>query len=146
MEHRLEFSPSQLGSKFRKDLTELVAEAKRVSSMVVLVTFSHRIRAEQTPEQQLEAAASALYYMPFMSPAGLVDSFARYNEIITEVARETGVLLIDGEELIPGDGEHFNDTVHFKDAGSRTMARRVSGALLRFPAFQELIAAKRNNS
>jgi lysophospholipase L1-like esterase len=146
MKQRLEFSPSQLGSQFEADLKELVTEAKKVSSMVALVTFSHRIRAGQTPEQQLEAAGSALYYMPFMSPPALIDSFARYNEIITEVARETGVLLIDGEELIPGDGEHFNDTVHFKDAGSRAMARRVSEALLRLPALQELLAAKRSNS
>jgi lysophospholipase L1-like esterase len=145
MEHRLEFVPSQLGSQFDKDLKDLVTEAKSVSRMVALVTFSHRIRAGQTPEQQLEAAGSALYYMPFMSPPALIDSFARYNEIITEVARQTGVLVIDGEELIPGDNEHFNDTVHFKDAGSRAMARRVSDALLQLPAFQELVAAKRND-
>jgi lysophospholipase L1-like esterase len=145
MEQRLEFSPSQLGSQFHEDLKELVTESRKVTSMVALVTFSHRIRTGQTPEQQLEAASSALYYMPFMSPPGLLDSFARYNEIIGEVARETGVLLIDGETLIPGDGDHFNDTVHFRDAGSRAMARRVSEALLQFPAFQELVAAKRNS-
>ena len=140
---RLEFSPSELGSQFRNELTQLVTEAKQVSTVVALVTFSHQIRPGQPPGKQLEAAGSALYYMPFMSPSGLLDAFVRYNQIITEVARETGVLLIEGESLIPGDSEHFNDTVHFRDAGSRVMARRVSDALLQFPGFQDLVVAKR---
>jgi hypothetical protein len=143
MQKRLDFSPSQLGAQFREDLTALVEEAKRVSPVVGLATFSHQIRAGQSPEKQLEAAGSALYYMPFMSPAGLLESFARYNQIITQVARDTGVLLIDGELDVPGDTEHFNDTVHFKDAGSRIMARRVSESLLQSSAFKQLVAAKR---
>jgi hypothetical protein len=36
--------------------------------------------------------------------------------------------LIEDEDAIAGDSEHFNDTVHFKDAGSERMAERVSQA------------------
>ncbi|MEA2078697.1 MAG: SGNH/GDSL hydrolase family protein [Pseudomonadota bacterium] len=137
---RLEFTPSKLGAQFRKELTQLVIEAKKVSKVVALATFSHQIRPEQTPEKQLIAAGSALYYMPFMTPQGLMASFTRYNQIIAEVASETGAVLIGGEAIIPGDSEHFNDTVHFKDAGSRIMAQRVRGALLNTPEFQTLPA------
>lgn len=138
---RLDFVPSELGSHFRKQLTQLVIEAKEVSGLVALVTFSHQIRPEQTAEQQLKAAASALYYMPFMEPQGLIDAFRQYNQIIAEVASETGALLIDGDAIIPGNSEYFNDTVHFKDAGSRVMARRVSQALLNDPEFRLLAVA-----
>lgn len=141
---RLEFSPSNLGTHFRKHLTQLVNEAKEVSEVVALATFSHQIRPEQTPQQQLAAAASALYYMPFMEPQGLMEAFRRYNQIIAEVASETGAVLIRGEEIIPGDGEHFNDTVHFKDAGSRIMAQRVAEALLNIPGFRTLADGKRS--
>ena len=140
---RLEFSPSNLGAHFREHLTQLVREAKKVSEVVALATFSHQIRPEQTPEQQLTAASSALYYMPFMEPHGLMEAFSRYNQIIAEVASETGAVLIGGEALIPGDSEHFNDTVHFKNAGSRLMAQRVSEALLNIPGFQSLADEKR---
>jgi len=139
---RLEFSPSQLGAHFRKHLIQLVTEAKDVSAVVALVTFSHQIRPEQTAEQQLLAASSALYYMPFMEPQGLMEAFRRYNQIIAEVASETGAILVDGEATIPADGDHFNDTVHFRDAGSDIMARRVSEALLRAAAFRSLAAGK----
>jgi len=139
----IKFSPSELGEHFRKALTELVNEAKEVSKVVVLVTFSHQIRSWQTPEQQLKAAVSAIYYMPFMSPTGLMEAFDRYNQIIAEVAAATGSVLIDGETLIPGDNVHFNDSVHFKDAGSRIMAQRVSDALLGAPEFMSLVASRR---
>jgi hypothetical protein len=135
---RLQFSPLELGEDFRKHLTRLVTEAKQVSELDALATFSHQIRLEQTAEQQLAAAGSALYYMPFMDPQGLIEAFQRYNQIIAEVAAETGAVLIRGEMLIPGDTEHFNDSVHFKDAGSRVMADRVSEALLGSPEFVSL--------
>lgn len=69
--------------------------------------------------------------MPFMTPRGLLDAYARYNQVIREVAQETGALLIEGENDTPGDGQHFTDSVHFTDAGSRAMATRVSRALAR---------------
>lgn len=140
---RLEFSPAEIGEHFRQHLTQLVIEAKKISGVVALVTFSHRIRPEQTPEEQLQAAGSALYYMPFMEPQGLMESFRRYNRIISDVASDTGAVLIDGEAMIPANSKYFNDTVHFKDAGSRVMAQRVSAALLENTAFRSLAAAKR---
>ena len=143
---QLEFSAAELGGNFRKYLTELVREAQSVSEVVALVTFSQQIRPEQTPEQQLAASVSSTYFMPFMNPAGLMDAYARYNRIIAEVAGETGALLIDGEMMIPGDSEHFNDTVHFKDAGSRVMARRVSQALMESPGFKYLAEEKRGTN
>lgn len=126
---RLEVSGAELGRAFRADLTDLVRRAQQQARVVALVTFSTRLRKEQSEAIQLQAAASALYYMPFMTPRGLLDAYARYNEIIREVARETDALLIDGEDEIPGDAEHFTDSVHFTDAGSRAMAKRVAAAL-----------------
>lgn len=139
---QLEFSASDLGSNFRKYLIRLVSEASKVSSVVALATFSHQLRPEQTPEQQLKAAGSALYYMPFMNPQGLMDAFQQYNRIIAEVAAATGAILVSGEQMIPGNDEYFNDTVHFKDAGSQIMANRIGEALLKTPGLQSLIAAR----
>ena len=67
--------------------------------------------------------------MPFIAPETLIAAYARYNEVIRQVAKETGVLLIDEVDSIPGDALHFADTVHFTDSGSELMARRVVRAL-----------------
>ena len=143
---RLEFSSGDLGENFRKYMTQLINTAKEISDIVAVATFSYQIRPEQTTEQQLAASASALYYMPFMDPQGLIEAFRRYNQIIAEVADETGAILIEGEMLIPGNDEFFNDTVHFKDAGSRLMAERVSEALLKSPGFRYLVEQKKSVS
>ena len=58
-----------------------------------------------------------------------MEVFRRYNQIIAEVASETGSVLIDAEAVMLADNAHFNDSVHFKDAGSQGMAERVSEAL-----------------
>ena len=108
---------------------------------VAVATFSIQLRSGQSADEQLRAAASRLYYEPFMTPQGIIDADRRYNEIVREVAAATGALLVDGEDDIPGDPAHFADTVHFTDAGSAAMAARVTRALARDPAVRKLATA-----
>lgn len=135
---KLEFDPKELSKPFEKDLRELIAESQGVAKFVAVATFSHRLRQEQSLDEKLEAASSALYYMPYMSIDGLLAAYDEYNRVIRTVARETGVLLIEGEKRIPGDEVHFADSVHFTDSGSYLMAERVSEALLRVPVIGNL--------
>ena len=126
---RLAVDPAGIGAEFQLELGLLAKESAGVASRVAIATFSTRLRLEQTPEQQSQAAVSAFVYMPFMSLDGLLAGYARYNQIIRQVAAAEGALLIDGEHAIPGDAAHFVDTIHFTDAGSRAMAERVTRAL-----------------
>jgi lysophospholipase L1-like esterase len=137
-EGRLEFDADQLAEGFRSELEVLVDEAKAVAPVVVLVTFSTRMRAAQTPEQQLAGASTSLLYMPYMSIGGLLRGFAAYNRVIRDVAAAKGVVLVDGEESIPGDGAHFNDSVHFTDAGCKKQAERVSAVIAREHVMQAI--------
>ena len=68
--------------------------------------------------------------MSFMELQGLMDAIRRDNQIIAEATSETRVVFINGEAVIPADSEHFHDSLHFQEAGSRVMAQRVSEALL----------------
>ncbi len=141
----LAYSPDSLGEGFRSLLTSLVREAQSGGRLVAVATFAQRIREGQTPAQMRAAAASSLYYMPWMTPEGLLRAYERYNTVIREVAAATGALLIEGENDIPSDDRHFNDTVHFKDPGSVIMAQRVTRALLASPAFRAVVAARANS-
>jgi lysophospholipase L1-like esterase len=127
---RVSFQADELARGFHDRLTTLVRECQALAPVVALGTFAHKVRREQSPEQQLEASNTSLYYMPYMTPASLLDAFEAYNRAIREVARETGALLIESEGAVPGDSVHFNDSVHFKDAGCVLMARCVGDALL----------------
>jgi|SRR6516162_11940128 len=48
-------------------------------------------------------------------------------------------LLVGGEDTIPADAKHFDDYVHFTDAGNEAMARRVTTALISSSAFRALV-------
>lgn len=126
---RLEFEPYDLSREFEKRLTKLVELAQDIAPVVAVATFSHRIRHEQTNEEKLRASNTSLYYMPYMTVDGLLAGFDEYNRVIRHVSRTQNVTLIQGELEIPGDGEHFVDSVHFSDEGSRLMAGRVVPAL-----------------
>ena len=69
----------------------------------------------------------------------MISAYQQYNKVITEVAQATGALLIGGADDIPGNPQHFADTVHFTDLGSRAMAARVSGALRQDKRFTDLV-------
>jgi lysophospholipase L1-like esterase len=137
---RLEVDPGTLGKEYREGLTELIRTAQQHAQLVAIATFSIQPRRNQTAEQQMQASTSALFYMPFATPPLIIGAYERYNQIAREVAKETGALLIEGENDIPGDAGHFTDSVHFSDAGSKAMAQRVSRALLSSPQLKEVLS------
>jgi len=141
---RLSVDTRQIGEKFRHELAALVTASRAHGDRVAIATFSVQLRSWQNADQKTRASASALYYMPFMTPESLIQAYKRYNDIIREVATQTGALLIEEEDAIPGDPEHFNDTVHFRDAGSERMAHRVSQALAADPDVRRLLAGPKS--
>ena len=136
---RLEWEPETASLYFAERLRRLVREAMRVAPVVCVVTFSQRLRPEQTPAEQLESCSSSLYYMPFLDVPGLMAGFLEYNRVIREVGEETGAILIEGENRIPGDGEHFKDSVHLSDKGLAIHAERIFEALSEDPTYREFV-------
>ena len=125
------FDPRVGARGFEERLVALIEAAKRTAKVVAVATFSHRVRPEQDAAQRSAACASSFYYMPFMSADGILAGVAAYNGAIRRAAERTGAVLIEGEDSIPADDEHFNDSVHLKDAGCVLMGKRVADALLR---------------
>jgi lysophospholipase L1-like esterase len=136
---QLEVDMDELARGFERRLEDLVRDCEAAGALVALVTFSHRVRAGQGPAERREACQSALYYMPFLSPDQILAGITAYNEAVRRVAARTGAILVDGEERIPADGVHFNDSVHLLDAGCRVQAQRVGEALLQSPRFTALL-------
>ena len=138
---KLEINPQEFTETFRSDLTELVEQSKNIARLTFLVTQTHHLRRDQTPEQQNRAAAVSFYYMPFLSVTGLLDGLDAYNQAIKDIAASTGVELIEGATGIPGDPNHFVDSVHFSETGSRAMAALVLDALLRSGPFSDVVTS-----
>ena len=138
-EDRLQFDPSELSQQYRQALTRLVEKAQSVCNRVVVVTFSTRLRKEQSDEERSDACITSFLYMPYMTVEGLLAGFAAYNQVNREVAAATGSLLVDDEDSIPATPQVFKDSVHLTDLGCEKMAARIFRRLEYDPAFLELL-------
>lgn len=138
-DRRMVLDREALAQTFHDDLLALVQRARALAPVVALVTFSTKIRPDQPPDVMARNATSARFYMPFLDAGSLAEGYATCNAVIRAVARETGVLLVEGEDSIPADDVHFADTVHFRDPGLRLQADRVLAVLREAPALRALL-------
>ncbi len=136
---KLSYDIKEIIEPFERDLRVLVDESKKTAQFVALITFSHRIRAEQSQEERTKASITSLYYMPYMAVNTILEGFDAYNEVIRRVAKEKNVFLIDSNNSIPGDGISFNDSVHFTNNGSQQMANRILAELDKSQQLKEFL-------
>ncbi len=129
---------------FEQSLGALLAEAKRVTPVVVVATFRHRVRSHLSPEEKREACRTSRLYLPFLTEDQLLDSFLAYNRAIRKVASAQPVLLVEGEEETPGDATHFLDSVHLTQRGCQLLAERIARELGAAPEWLQLVADKQS--
>jgi lysophospholipase L1-like esterase len=139
---RLRYEPAVLAEAFRERLRGLLERARSVAGVVAVATFAPRVRREQGPEERLQSCVTSLYYMPYMTADGILAGFEAYNGAIRQAAAAAGALLVEDETAIPADERHYNDSVHFTDAGCRKMAERVVTGLEASADFRELMARR----
>lgn len=133
-----------VSAAFAADLGALLDASADAAEFVVLPTFSTRIRPEQSREERMASAASALYYMPYLDVDQILAGYDEVNATLRALgAARPEVLLVEGEDGIPADDLHFADTVHFRDAGARKQADRVIEALLGSEQLAALVDARR---
>lgn len=135
---KIRFKSRELSQPFARRLTDLVEGALTAAPVVAVATISGQLRRGQSPREQTRAANTALFFMPYMSIPGLLNARDEYNRVIAEVAESESALVIGGHDRIPGDRVHYVDSIHFTPTGSRSMAQRVSEALLRSAEVQAL--------
>lgn len=133
---KLDYDPRAVSAGFRERLVALVNRANAYADVVVLLTFPILLRPDQLADEQLDHAAQAFTFTPYLTPASILAGYEEYNRVVREVAAETGAVLVDDVDRIPGDREHFHDTVHLTELGYERQAERVTEALLAAPTFR----------
>lgn len=134
----LDCDEQELAARFQSRLEQLIRDARERTSVVAVLTFSTRLRAEQDDAERMASSTTSILYMPYMDPPRLLRVFAAYNDAIRKAAAATGAILIEAELGIPGDATHFQDSVHLTGAGCERMATIVTETLNDAPAFRAL--------
>jgi len=138
---KLQFTRDEFSGEFERRLVALLDSVGEVADLTVVSTISSQLRESQSDAEQLVAANTALFFMPYMSIDGLIAARRYHNDAIRAVGRRHGAIVVDGHDETPGTTEYFLDTAHFSAAGSRLMAQRVANRLLDDPAFRDFLAS-----
>jgi len=125
---------------FDRRLRALVSRINANGSLPVLLAMSGQVRREQSKADQVAAAATDLFYMPYITIDGLLDIRDEYNRVIRRVGSELRVPVIDAHLAVPGDKQHFKDSLHYTPAGSAMAGRKIGEALVGLPEVQALAA------
>lgn len=115
-----------LQQQFKPSLLSFVAVCRAWKVEPVLMTQFNRIRdGDPAVKKAYDARPQPVGYADF------VKLYQTANEIVREVAQETGTPLIDLDRLVPGDARHLYDAVHLHTPGSRVVADVIGKELVR---------------
>ena len=120
--------------RFQRNLDGLVNSVQSEQSLLVLITISGQLRHEMDMKALTKAGNTRIYFMPYIYLPDLVTLRDAYNGSVQKVADENGLVLVAGENDIPGNRQYFQDSVHFTPAGSEAMAERIVRYLLSNPS------------
>lgn len=117
---------------FERNLRRFVRRTREEGARPVLCTYPTALR--DTLEESERAGVPALDYWvhrlsPFDYPT-LVEGLRRYNDVISRVAEEESVPVVELARLMPKRVELYESTVHHSDEGEDEVARIVAEALL----------------
>lgn len=138
-EGHLQFDAAALARAFEDRLVRFIDGSKAIVDAVVLATPLMRLDANQTKDEQTEAAGPSLYYMPYMSIPGLVAGRSAYREAIVRVARRTGTDLVEAADRVLKDSAHYADSAHLTVKGGAVMAAAMTAELLARPGFRDAL-------
>ncbi len=121
--------PEAAPRAFERNLRSIVALCRANGVTVALSTFASR-------ESQLETPASSdfqSYYHPHFDAQQMQDGLRLYAELVRELAREEGVLLIDAQREMPLERDReeqlFADSIHFTNLGADVLAGVMDEAI-----------------
>lgn len=136
LRHQHTPEPARLGAipaasvrAYGAELTALVAYARERGCRVVLCTLPRAFGDTSARTAQHQLAASALSANPWLTLAGLNDSYDAYNAEIRRVASFQAVALADLAGEIPRRSRCFHDAAHLNDEGAKLAGRAVAGVI-----------------
>lgn len=131
-----------LANRFRGRLTKLTSILRKDGVATLVAKIGSQLRPGQPRKKQLQAANSALFYMPKVALPDIIATRLRFNEVIETLAPQTGYEVLESALGVPADPVHYTDTIHFTPAGSDLMARATTTEMLASPIVRKRLAKR----
>jgi len=132
-EHRQHVAAVRTAESLRENLRAIVRLAQGRGAEVVLCTHPAYVPADHTDEKFARRELDyGLHSIPITLWGGADEVrlvMRRHNDVVREVAAETGAILVDQERLLPKSRAVYNDVCHLTVEGSRLFAANVAAAV-----------------
>lgn len=119
--------------RFEALVTEFVQESRARGAEPVLCSFATRWPLKRIEEAGPEAELQVLAINVELSLRGWLDTVEQFNEVLEEVARREGLMLVDVAARLTGRSELYRDLWHFEAEGHRLVAQVIAEALATHP-------------
>ena len=123
---------------FDRRLRTLVSAIRANGSQPVLLLMGGQVRRGQSKSDQVAAAATDLFYMPYITIEGLLDIKEEYSRVVRRVGSDLHVPVIALRSTVPADKEHYRDSSHYTPLGSAMAGRAIGEALRDLPEVRDL--------
>ena len=119
---------------FRSNISRILELAKAKGERVVLMSFAMHIPADYTLERfkrrELDYGKHAVPVEIWGNPFAVRKGVALHNSVIRALAiGDEAVLYVEQDDLIPKNGDHFDDVCHLTDKGSLQFVTNIMDAL-----------------
>ena len=123
---------------FERNLRKIVAYVRSDRTRVVLVTQPSLYKPDMSADERAVlvfgkkfcACPQNLLQKRYPSPQSLGAAQRAFNAVARRVASAEGVVLVDAEQRVPKDLDHFSDDVHYTEQGARLLAQLVADTLV----------------
>lgn len=119
-----------LAGRFEGRVDALVGALQRDNVDVLMNMIGSQLREDQSPDQQVRAGNSNLFYMPNFALQDIMATRLAYNDVIKELSAAGKFETLNGNLSVPADAFHYEDSAHFRPPGSAVMARNTAQQLL----------------
>ena len=113
---------------FQNNLRRIVVIARAKGIQPLLATYAMSV-TEANYEKHYDKLERLERYLPWLSPAGVMQAHKRYNQKVVELGKEMGVPVIDLDSSVPKDFDHFQDHCHLTKKGAAVLAEHLARAL-----------------
>jgi len=131
-----------LTDRFSGRLSKLTSMLRKDGVTAVVAKIGSRLRPGQSQQDQIQAANSAMFFMPKVALPDMIATRLGFNRVIETVAPRTGFDVLDSALNIPPDLTHYTDSIHFTPEGSALMAKATAAEMLASPHVRKRLAER----
>ena len=119
--NQLIYTDKDILKYYTPTVEKLINSIKEDRTAPIILSMGQKIRADHSLDEQLEAIASPIFFMPYMKVHDFIYSLELYNNATEKIAKDSNIPFLQWHNELPGNSKYFHDARHFTSVGSKEL-------------------------